>query len=95
MDQICKTVILTLRLQQSWYSQTVVSYPEGILQVLSGSSQQGLPHVHQTGVNGLNDSQEGQTTGPAFPKVLHGHPVSITGHQIRLSFIISMGFILF
>lgn len=73
-------LLLTLRLQETSDPQAVVGYPEGILQVLPGTPQQSLPHVHQAGVDGLNDSQEGQTTRPALPKVPHCHAVP-TGHS--------------
>ena len=61
----------TFWLQEAWDAQGVVGRPEGLLQVLAGGPQQGPPHVHQTGVDGLDDGQEGQATGPALPKVLH------------------------
>lgn len=70
--------LVTFRLQEARDTKAVVSYPEGILQILSGAPQQGLPHVHQAGVNGLDDSQEGQTTCPALPKVLNCNTISMT-----------------
>lgn len=65
--------LVTFRLQEAWDTQAVMGYPEGVLQILSGCPKQCLPHVHKARVNGLNDSQEGQTTRPALPKVLHCH----------------------
>ena len=49
--------------------------PEGLLQVLAGGPEQGPPHVHQTRVDGLDDGQERQATGPALPKVVHRNTV--------------------
>lgn len=73
--------LVTLRLQEAWDTKAVMGYPEGILHILPWISQQSLPHVYQAGVNGLNDSQEGQTTCPTLSKVLNCHTIPITRHK--------------
>lgn len=48
---------------------------EGLLQVFPHGVLQGLLHVHQAGVDGLDDSQESQPAPPAARKVLHRHAI--------------------
>ena len=67
---------ITFRLQESWDAQAVMCCSEGLLNVLSGRSKQGSPHVHQTGVNGLDDGKKGQTTCPALAEILDRHSIS-------------------
>lgn len=66
---------VTFWLQEPGDVKGVVRDGEGLLQVLPHGVLQGLLHVHQAGVDGLNHSQESQPTLPAARKVLHRHAV--------------------
>lgn len=70
--------LITLRLQKAWDTEAVVGYPEGVLQILPGTPQQGLPCVDQAGVDGLNDSQEGQAACPTLSKVTNCDTIPMT-----------------
>ncbi|KAL0601121.1 UPF0764 protein C16orf89 [Plecturocebus cupreus] len=55
--------------------QGILRDAESLLEIFSCGIFQGLFHVHQAGVNGLDHCQESQSTPPAARKVLHCHAI--------------------
>lgn len=65
----------TFWLQEPGDVEGLVCDAESLLQVLPHGVFQGLLHVHQAGVDGLDHCQEGHPASPAAGKVLHRHAI--------------------
>ena len=70
-----KGTTATFWLQEPGDVKGVMCDAEGLLQILPHGVLQGLLHVHQAGVDGLDHSQESQPALPAARKVLHCHAI--------------------
>lgn len=68
-------ITATFWLQEPGNVKGIMCNSESLFQIFLHGVFQGLLHVDQAGVNGLDYSQESHPTSPAARKVLHSHAI--------------------